>query len=285
MKVFHRWQRTTIANQLMVMTSALVAFGTLFYVGVAVFQYYLMKESGRQASEQTDRLIAATKRMADTTVDALNEAKKTNDESAKRAEKSIEISKSFAEAANRQAENSEKSAHSAEISASASAQSIQVIKSGILIANRAYIELDDKMKFLHPLEPNKPVVFVFKFVNDGNSQANLNFTATSRIDKGLQPCKYIDQYKFEGKEIIVSPKNSRTMNLLISPQGFSQPDIDAIQHGQKVFQMCLDGTYSSLDTIYKLNECVYYYPELNNFFGCPTSELKSYGDLLISPGY
>ena len=64
----------------MVLTTTVVAVGTLASAGAAIFQYYLMKESARQASEQTDRLIAATQRMADTTVEALKEAKRSNEE-------------------------------------------------------------------------------------------------------------------------------------------------------------------------------------------------------------
>ena len=87
----------------MVITTAVVAFGTLFYVGVAIFQYLLMKESARQASEQTDKFIAATQRMADTTRDALNEAKRSNEETAKRAERAIQVSRDFADAAEKSA--------------------------------------------------------------------------------------------------------------------------------------------------------------------------------------
>ena len=132
---------------------------------MAIFQYWLMKESARQASEQTDKLIAATQRMADTTRDALEEAKRSNEETAKRAERAIQVSRDFADAATSQAETSKKSAVAAETSAAAAQKGVEVTKLGI----SAYISIDKMRFFPSPLEPNKPVTVIFEFVNDGNS--------------------------------------------------------------------------------------------------------------------
>jgi hypothetical protein len=265
MNLFQRWKQTTIANQLMVITTAVVAFGTLFYVGVAIFQYCLMKESARQASEQTDRLIAATQRMADTTVEALKEAKRSNEETAKRAERAIQVSRDFADAATSQAETSKKSAKAAESSATAAQKGVEVMRSGILIANRAYISID-KMKFLNPLEPNKPVIVTFEFVNDGNSSAEVNSAGTWYFDTSLRPCDYSAKPASGGT--IVAPKSPRFKLVTIFQQGLSQSDIEAIQQGRKVFQMCTKGTYTTLNESYPLEHCSYYFPELNTFMEC-----------------
>jgi hypothetical protein len=265
MNLFQRWKQTTIANQLMVITTAVVAFGTLFYVGVAIFQYYLMKESARQASEQTDRLIAATQRMADTTVEALKEAKRSNEETAKRAERAIQVSRDFADAATSQAETSKKSAKAAESSATTAQRGLEVMKSGIVITNRAYISIDKMRFFPNPLEPNKPVTVIFEFVNDGNSSAEVNTGGTWYFDTSLRECEYSGKLV---RPIVVAPKSPRTQQWTIFQQGLSQPDIDAIQQGRKVFQICIKGTYTTLNERYPIEDCSYYYPEMNTFMVC-----------------
>ena len=265
---FQRWKKSSIANQLMVITTTVVAFGTLFYVGVAVFQYYLMKESAIEASAQTDRLIAATQRMADATLKALDVTKKSNKETADRAERAIRVSKDFADAAASQAETSKKTAKAAEISASAAQNGVEVVKTGILIANRAYISID-KMRFLNPLEPNKPVSLVFEFANDGNSSAEVSGASTKYIGAILQPCKYSTEPAFQ--KIMVAPKSPRTQRVSIFRQGLSQQDIEAIQQGRNIFQICIKGTYNSLNENYQFENCSYYSPEMNTFMECKSN--------------
>jgi flagellar basal body-associated protein FliL len=58
MTVWQRWQQTALHNKALVWTGIMVAFGTLFYAGAAVFQICMMKESARQSSAQADALIA-----------------------------------------------------------------------------------------------------------------------------------------------------------------------------------------------------------------------------------
>ena len=64
MKCFQRWKQTALHNKALVLTGLLVAAGTLFYAGAAVFQICLMKYTARQATVQTERLIAETNRIA-----------------------------------------------------------------------------------------------------------------------------------------------------------------------------------------------------------------------------
>lgn len=75
MKLLDKWRKTTVANQLMVYTTAIVAVGTIFYTIVAVFQWQLMKESGKQTSVQVDKLIDQSKRIADTSDETAHQAK------------------------------------------------------------------------------------------------------------------------------------------------------------------------------------------------------------------
>jgi hypothetical protein len=79
MELLKRWKQTTLANKLMVVTTAIVAFGTLFYACVAVFQWKMMEESGKQTSEQIDKLITQSRRIADTSDETAKQSKKVLD--------------------------------------------------------------------------------------------------------------------------------------------------------------------------------------------------------------
>jgi hypothetical protein len=79
MTLRQRWIQTTLANKLMVITTAIVAFGTLFYAGVAIFQWRLMKESANQTSSQIDKLITESRRISDTSSETANQAKRALD--------------------------------------------------------------------------------------------------------------------------------------------------------------------------------------------------------------
>ena len=75
MNLRQRWQQTTLANKLMVITTSIVAFGTMFYVVVAIFQWQLMKESSEQTSRQTDKVIAEVRRIAEVSDESAKQAK------------------------------------------------------------------------------------------------------------------------------------------------------------------------------------------------------------------
>lgn len=64
MNIFQRWKQTTIANKSLVISSFLMAFGTLFYAGAASLQVWIMKRSAHDASMQTDKIIKATQDQA-----------------------------------------------------------------------------------------------------------------------------------------------------------------------------------------------------------------------------
>jgi len=57
MTILQRWKNTALHNKALVWASALVAFGTLFYAGAAVFQICMMNRLAKETSIQTDRLI------------------------------------------------------------------------------------------------------------------------------------------------------------------------------------------------------------------------------------
>ncbi len=57
MKLLQRWKNTALHNKALVLTSVLVAFGTIFYASAAGYQVWLLVESGRHSDEQLGRVI------------------------------------------------------------------------------------------------------------------------------------------------------------------------------------------------------------------------------------
>jgi len=58
---WQRWKQISLPNKLLVVASILMAFGTLFYGGVAIFQYRMMREQ----SETAKRQLAAMQEQSD----------------------------------------------------------------------------------------------------------------------------------------------------------------------------------------------------------------------------
>src|SRR5437588_5543388 len=77
-----RWKKTSIANKALVITGALVAFSSLVYTVTTIFLVVITYLNIQETSRQTDRLIAASDRLAKTTADALEETKRSNTETA-----------------------------------------------------------------------------------------------------------------------------------------------------------------------------------------------------------
>jgi len=86
MKIYQRWKQTAIHNKALVLTGTIVAFGTLFYVGVAIFQYCLMEKSANLASKQTDRMIGEMEKQTQ----AMQNAANTSKNAVKLAERNIQ---------------------------------------------------------------------------------------------------------------------------------------------------------------------------------------------------
>jgi hypothetical protein len=57
MKIWQRWKQTAIHNKALVLTSIIVAAGTLFYAGAAAFQVWLMIKGGQHTDEQIGWVI------------------------------------------------------------------------------------------------------------------------------------------------------------------------------------------------------------------------------------
>lgn len=64
MTIWQRWKQTALHNKALVLTSVLVAFGTLFYAGAAAFQLWMMNQTSQHTDEQIGRIIGNVNWMA-----------------------------------------------------------------------------------------------------------------------------------------------------------------------------------------------------------------------------
>jgi hypothetical protein len=97
MKSLQRWKQTALHNKALVLTSVLVAFGTLFYAVAAVVQIWILKQSGEQAAEQASRIIGNLNWLARSMNSALKESRRAEEairrQSQAALDASIEISR------------------------------------------------------------------------------------------------------------------------------------------------------------------------------------------------
>jgi hypothetical protein len=87
--IWQRWKQTAIHNKALVLTSILVAFGTVFYAGAAGFQVWLMNNGSKHADEQIGRVIGNVNWMARALDEAAKETERNNRQIAQNAEQSI----------------------------------------------------------------------------------------------------------------------------------------------------------------------------------------------------
>jgi hypothetical protein len=75
MKLRERWKRVAVHNRALVYTGSLVAVGTLFYTGAAIFQTWLLNKSVKETAEQTERSIGQSRKIAGLMEESLAQAK------------------------------------------------------------------------------------------------------------------------------------------------------------------------------------------------------------------
>lgn len=158
MSLRERWRHTTIANQLMVVSTGSMAFATVFLVIAGVLQYLAareqlqavreqsgimqkqldaFKESSSQTTNQTNDLITATR----DTADASRSVAEQNVELVKHAGEQAQASLTQADAARRAVAAAQRSAVAAEHGVSSAAQSAQIEMRPILSVK--YISLEE----------------------------------------------------------------------------------------------------------------------------------------------
>jgi hypothetical protein len=90
MTIWQRWRQTAIHNKALVLTSILVAFGTLFYAGAAAFQLWLMNQSNKHTDQQIGTIIGNLNWFAHSMDDSAREAEQNNLELAKNAHDALD---------------------------------------------------------------------------------------------------------------------------------------------------------------------------------------------------
>jgi len=181
-----KWSRTHIANRLMVWTTALVAFATLFYAVATAFQVYLFHKNAAETARQTDRLIDASEKQATVIREALEETKRSNREAAERAERTLNATEKQADASSTQANVSERmarqneglieatrsQANTSQVAARAAEESAKISKRAYEagLVPRIYF-LGSKMK--EDIEPSKSPVIQLLVANGGGKAERL----------------------------------------------------------------------------------------------------------------
>ncbi len=86
MTIWQRWKQTAIHNKALVLTSVLVAFGTLFYAGAAAFQLWLMDQSSLHTDKQVGYIIGNMNWLARSMNESVKKAEQNNREIAQNAQ-------------------------------------------------------------------------------------------------------------------------------------------------------------------------------------------------------
>jgi hypothetical protein len=226
MDIFQRWKQTSVANKLLVYTGVLVAFGTLFYAGAAVFQICLMKENARETAKQNDKLIMEAKRIAETMEENNHQNKIALDASLKQSQKALDVS----------IENAR-------------------------LDQRAWIVIKD-VKFEHALTVGEVNSFSLTFLNTGKTPAqNVRFKYTSRVHVPGKP----DSVKAvpSDEELSLGPEAKFVVRGFTEPPRLNEADVVGFESGTIVFTLFIEVTYHDVfqKKLHKTTYCGFYKPE------------------------
>jgi hypothetical protein len=233
MKFLQRWKQTALHNKALVLTGVLVAAGTLFYAGAAIFQICLMKHTAKQAAVQTERLIAEANRIANSFETTLEQTKKSLDASIEMARRDqrawigpIEVTPAWRDAAN----------------------------------NPIYIK------------EGAPAVFGVVIVNSGKSPA-LKVKSKIKFIVLPAEREFAPNYnKIQSKSVVViQPEMRMTMKTAVSPRAVTASDINIIKNGGSIVYLFGEITYEDVFKIPHLTTfCMTLAPTLDSFIAHKT---------------
>jgi len=277
MKLSQRWKQTSLPNKLLVTASGLMAFGTLFYAGAAVLQIHILNRSAQQQAEQTNRLIAASERTANTAQTQANT-------SASQANSIAEQSKTMKESlglTNRAVTAGEKQANTSQVSARAAEQSANIAREAMVATTRPYVAA-----FSVPfegIEVNKIVSNTVKFANDGNSPAEVSAEAQFVIsDLPISPRQIAiaNPQQFSMITYIqptLVPQHRETGSITVTSGIPLRPaDFDAIQNFRKSLLFYGIGWYRGIGGKVPINWCSLYWHN-------PSTGRSGWRDCIIMP--
>jgi hypothetical protein len=167
--LWERWRKTTIANQVLVVTGVLMVISSGLYTVTTIYQVRMWKENAKQSGEQTDKLIAASERLANTTNRQAEDAHKANVEMLNKAERLTHANEELVKTATKQANASLRQAKTSQVSASAAQQSANAAAKTFSIGERPYIAV--KEMSLTNLAVNQRPTTMTIFENAGRTPA------------------------------------------------------------------------------------------------------------------
>jgi hypothetical protein len=256
MKVTQRWKQTSLANKMLVVTSSFMAFGTVFYAGAAIFQIHILRQSAQQTSQQTEKLITASERLANSANAAVEDARNASREMADRAERITRANETFAT-------TSETSAKAAQASAAAAQKSVVATKEATITGNRAYVRIESSS--LDMATNSKQIVLIVVWANDGNSSARLTGTVRIKLGPNVSTgCDYNESPNVQN--LMVGPKSKRTQRFVVDrpPNLHTEPGAP----DRQFVMFCGQVFYETLEKTYKYQFCGWYSDELKQFADC-----------------
>ena len=234
MKFLQRWKQTALHNKALVLTGVLVASGTLFYAGAAIFQICLMKYTAKQATVQTERLIAEANRIANSIEKTLEQSKKSLDASIEMARRDqrawigpIEVTPAWRDAAN----------------------------------NPIFIK------------EGASAVFGVVIVNSGKSPAlkvksKIKFI-TLPADREFAP--NYDKLQSQSSVVVIQPQMRLTVPTALSSKAVTASDINIIKNGGAILYLFGEITYEDVFKIPHLTTfCMALAPTLDGFIAHKT---------------
>jgi hypothetical protein len=261
MTLRQRWKQTSLPNKLLIGTGAAVAFGTLFYAGAALWQVHILNKSAEQTEKQNERMIAASEQIASATVEALREAKRSNEEIANRAEKLIETNKSLVD-------SGRTSARAGETTARAAEQSARFARQSFTISEAPYLRIGD-FKITEEL-PDKGGNVSIGFQNAGKTPAielRVKLQGSLR-DKDIPEDFSLNESQWRGP-IEVPPGHTHTY--IVHYRGLSGTESLNVKTGkQRLYVYGMLQYKDRFETAYAHKFCAKYDVEARVFEMCST---------------
>jgi multidrug efflux pump subunit AcrA (membrane-fusion protein) len=268
MSLWQRWKKVSINNKLMIYMTAILAVATTLYTCMYRSQVKFLEQSAEQQAAQTEKLIAASERMANTANRQAEDSRKSNDEMLSKAERLTRANEDLVKAATKQASTSQVSARAAESSAKFAEKTVEATKEATFTANRAYLTIRE----IHPpqLSSDKPLMIYVDWDNDGNSPARtIKGIAAVSITTALPTLTECLHHAIGPVEtLVVQPHSTRTQRFIFAARSFSQPQIDAVENGQRILSICGNLSYETLGQTFSLLFCAHWDKDIKTYINC-----------------
>jgi len=257
--LWQRWKQTTIANQAIVVTGILMFISSALYTCTTIFQVAMWRENARQSGEQTDKLIVASERMANTASRQAEDARKVNSDILDRMERITLANEELVKAANTQASASQVAARTAEKSA---AIAFQLQRPQVFLKTA---------KLSEPLTANKEPSLQFTITNVGSVAAVGVFRDITR---------FLDEYPFSG--VLSYSRGGPTFRFVLAPtadnkillkfRSLTQEKIKTLHDGRARLYFFGEGEYKDIfGRSYPLSFCYMYDKDVDgNVIICPS---------------